>query len=109
METNRHRQKRTKKEGGTTVRAEREGSRKKPASPNIFYKTSGNKITIRRPRESSDYISFTITDSTRLSGNKIKTFLKYLITDIRELNFLKNDVGFLLNELYGEEHSIDQN
>ena len=107
MEPNKHnKRKKTKKENGATKKEGNVGTKKKPV-PETFYKMQGGKITIRKPRANSDYIAYTVNESS-VSSAKVKNFLKYIITDVKELNFLKNDVGFLLNELYGEDHSTDR-
>jgi hypothetical protein len=75
----------------------------------ILYK-KGKKVTTRRSK--GDCITFR---ATLRNGNgksallSVKNFLRYVITETKELNLLKNDVLFLVNELYGLDHSIDEN
>lgn len=73
----------------------------------IFYK-KGKKIATRRPKD--DAIAFRVTVKnvkTRTLTQNIKTFLKYVVTEVKDLNLLKNDVCFLMNDLYGKDHSVD--
>ena len=58
-----------------------------------------NKITTRKPKKVQEFIPFSVPSKSSL--NSVKTFLKYVITDIKELNLVKNDVCFLINEIFG--------
>jgi hypothetical protein len=77
---------------------------RKIGATRIYYKVNG-KITTRKPKKLAN-IAFQVEN---VDGAKVKNFLKHIITDINEINFLRNDVGFLLNDLYGNEHSVDSN
>ena len=73
----------------------------------LLYKND-KKITIRKPKNVEDYTIFTST--SRDSLQPMKNFLKYVITDVRELNLLKNDLCFLINEIFerlGKDHATD--
>ncbi len=67
----------------------------------LFYK-NGKKVIIRKPKDINNYIPFIASffKTRNLGINSIKSFLKYVITDVKELNFIKNDVGFLMHELF---------
>lgn len=69
-----------------------------------FYK-SGKKITIRKPRSMINFIPFiaSYAKTKGMNNNTVKNFLKHVVTDVKELNFIKNDVCFLMNEMYGKD------
>src|SRR6476469_3481160 len=71
----------------------------------VVYK-SGDKITVRKPRK-DPYIPFVVQPTSQNSITKIKQFIKHVVTDIKELNFLKNDMGFAMEENFGDDHSTD--
>lgn len=77
----------------------------KPHKTIVLYKIN-DKIYNRKPRTKDKYIQFHVS-SPNASLAKVKNFVKYVITDIKELNFLKNDMGFLMELVYGENHSTD--
>lgn len=89
-------------------------SRSKPPKKKtvIIYKCD-KKVTIRKPRAKDEHISFTVdvdeSSKDAASLAKVKNFVKHIVTDVKELNFLKNDMGFLMSEIYGPDHSIDAN
>lgn len=91
-------------------------SRGKPSKKKtvIVYKID-KRVTIRKPRAKDEYVSFTVeVDEGKIgkdgvSLSKAKNFVKHIVTDIKELNFLKNDMGFLMSEIYGPDHSTDVN
>jgi len=70
-----------------------------------LYKTQ-DKVTVRKPRKDA-YISFSVQSTPSTSITKIKQFVKHIITDIKELNYLKNDMGFAMEEIFNEDHSTD--
>lgn len=56
------------------------------------------KITTKKPRKSHIIFKFDTNDSS--SEKQMKSFVKDIITDVKELNFLRNDVAFLIHDLY---------
>jgi len=85
----------------------------------VIYK-SDKKVTIRKPRKGDVFVSFNVEiDEKPVKGSakkddvatlaKVKNFVKHIVTDVKELNFLKNDIGFLMSEIYGPDHSTDTN
>ena len=69
----------------------------------VFYKI-GKIVTGRKPSASKIKNGEVVVFSVATNGAKlpqVKDFLTYVITDQKQLTFLKNDVGFLMNELYG--------
>ena len=73
-----------------------------------LYKVNG-KVTVRRPGAKESYVQYVVEQTSGTTLTKMKQFVKYIINDIKELNFLKNDMGFLMSEIYGKEHSTDTN
>lgn len=82
-----------------------------------LYKT-GQKVTLRKPRHGktetndpkshSPPIHFVSEVYDKNMVAKVKEFTKHIFTDIRELNYLRKDMGFLISDLYGgTEHSTN--
>ena len=78
-----------------------------PLQKSITLYKIGEKVTIRKPRAREAHIQFRVEPTPGMTLTKVKQFVKYVVTDVKELNFLKNDMGFLLAEIYGKDHSVD--
>lgn len=76
-----------------------------PVEHVIFYK-KGKKVTSRNSK--GDGIPFRVTlKGGSKQSTEVKNFLKYVVTEVKELNLLKNDIFFLLSDLYGPDHSLN--
>jgi CRISPR/Cas system-associated protein Csx1 len=65
-----------------------------------------DKVYLRKPKGVEDVVEFT-ADTESHAISYIKHFIEKIITDSTELVYIKNDIGFTLSEIYGENHSID--
>jgi hypothetical protein len=74
----------------------------------IYYRIL-DKITTRKPRrkDTLNYIAFKVQNNNNSSISTIKQFLKHILISVKEINFLRNDVGFLLTDMYRNDHSVD--
>ena len=65
----------------------------------IFYKqkTTGN-VTFSKPNSISNYIPLHVR-CCESDKKRVIEFLKYLVVSIKEINFIKNDLLFLLSEI----------
>jgi len=69
------------------------------------------KVTVRKPRAKAEgkntaiHFVSEITDKTMLP--KVKEFIKHVYTDIKELNFLQKDMGFLISDIYGKDNGVN--
>ena len=78
----------------------------------IFYKT-GNSVTNTKPKIiNKTTLIFHVTIDSRANDQNdlslmVKNFIKYIVVDIKELNLLKNDICFLMNELYHENDFVN--
>lgn len=61
----------------------------------VLYKTD-DKVSVRKPPDSESYVKFACKDRSSAA----KAFIKGIITDVKELNFVRNDVGFLMDDLF---------
>lgn len=100
---------REKNKTATTSRGGKVAPKKKLVT---IYKTD-KKVTIRKPRAKDEYVTFTVeVDEGKASKDgvslvKAKNFVKHVVTTVKDINFLKNDMGFLMSEIYGADHSTD--
>lgn len=68
-------------------------------------------ISTRKPKTEKikDFIVFNVenkNDEKKKLSIQEKEFLKNIVTDKKELNFIRNDICFLINELYKRDHSV---
>ena len=63
----------------------------------ILYKTSDN-VTQRRPSKETDYVKFSFPVD-KVKPQDAKAFIKGVITELSEVNYLKNDFCFLIEDL----------
>lgn len=66
----------------------------------ILYKTDEG-VSQRKPQQSESYIKFSCPSN--ISFNEFKTCIKGLITDNQEMNFARNDVWFILEDLFKKQ------
>jgi len=67
---------------------------------------SDKKVTVRRPRsKNNNCVQFDLDSTDRSVIARAKQFLKYVAVDVKELNFIRNQIGFLLTDIYGDDHS----
>jgi hypothetical protein len=83
-----------------TGKEEKKKASRTGKSGKLYKDVKSKKVTVKKPNH-DEYITFTYNqkENTRL----LKTFVKYIVTDVREVNLLKNDMGFLINEIYGQQ------
>jgi len=62
-----------------------------------------DKLTTRKPRR--NHVTFRVKSVGSTNSTNVKNFLKHVLIDIKEINFLRNDVGFMLHDKYGDDHS----
>lgn len=67
--------------------------------PHILYRTSEGSVTTRKPKDAGSFEAF-ITDEK--VSQSLRSFAKQIITDAHELNLLKNDLCFLIDDIYGD-------
>lgn len=65
-----------------------------------FYKR-GRTVTLRKPcqKKKDSYVHFSVVLEGKRQEASVRQFLKYVVTDLKELILLKNDVCFLMNDL----------
>ena len=63
----------------------------------ILYKND-KRVVMRKPKHVRDFIAFSTSSQESLS--KVKTFLRYVVCDVRDINFLKNQLCFLINDCF---------
>ena len=65
-----------------------------------FYKR-GDLVTLRKPcqKRLDSYVHFNVVLEGKKQEVLAKQFIKYVITDLKDLILLKNDVCFLMNDL----------
>ena len=61
---------------------------------------SGDKVTTRRPKSLANWDMFFSSDDNFKVTQAVKNFLRYMVVDPQELNLVKTDVGFLMNDMF---------
>lgn len=75
-------------------------------SRDVIYYKSDKKVTLKKPKKDVDYIKFFV-DVGSTPASSVRAFLKYVVTDSNTLNMLKNNICFIMEDLYGRNHSVD--